>query len=114
MTDNNLPLKDQSCEEMSKGSKGLIIPTIEGMMNSIPGWDVALSYMSLDKTFKFKNYHQTISFVNAVTWIAHKEDHHPQICFGYNECKVTLTTHAIKALTRNDFIVAAKINALID
>ena len=114
MFDSNIPLKDQSCEEIVKGSKPLIIPTIEGYMNTIPGWEVALSYMTLDKTFKFKNYHQTVSFVNAVTWIAHKEDHHPEICFGYNECKIKLTTHAVKGVTKNDFILAAKINALLD
>ncbi len=106
-------LKDQSCEEIPKGSKPLIIPVIEGRLNEISGWDVDLSYTNINKTFKFKNYHQTIAFVNAVTWVAHKEDHHPNICFGYNECKITLTTHFTKGITQNDFIIAAKINDLL-
>lgn len=111
---NNIPLKDQSCETITPGSKALIIPTIESLVAQMEGWEVPLNYITLEKTFKFKNYHQTVSFVNAVTWIAHKEDHHPEICFGYNECKIVLTTHAVKGLSQNDFIVAAKIDALLD
>jgi len=111
---NEIPLKDQSCKYIQKGSKPLIIPTIEGKIREIEGWDAALSYQNINKIFKFKNYHQTIAFVNAVTWISHKEDHHPNICFDYNECKITLTTHAAKGITQNDFILAAKINHLLD
>ncbi|MBN2606955.1 MAG: 4a-hydroxytetrahydrobiopterin dehydratase [Thiotrichales bacterium] len=111
---NDIPLKDQSCENIAPGNKALIIPTIESLVAQMEGWEVPLNYITLEKTFKFKNYHQTVSFVNAVTWIAHKEDHHPEICFGYNECKIVLTTHAVKGLSQNDFIVAAKIDALLD
>ncbi|MDX1795747.1 MAG: 4a-hydroxytetrahydrobiopterin dehydratase [Hydrogenovibrio sp.] len=109
-----IALKDQSCEPIAKGSKPMIIPTIESLVAQMDGWEVPLNYLNIEKTFKFKNYHQTIAFVNAVTWIAHKEDHHPEICFGYNECKITLTTHAVKGISQNDFIVAAKIDALLD
>jgi len=49
-----------------------------------------------------------------VTWVAHKEDHHPEICFGYNQCQITLTTASVKGLSENDFILAAKIDALLD
>lgn len=111
---HNTPLKNQVCEEIQKGAKSLVIPTIEGLLGEIPGWNVALSYQNIDKTFKFKNYHQTVAFVNAITWEAHKQDHHPEITFGYNQCKVVLTTHAAKGLSQNDFIMAAKINALLD
>jgi len=92
----------------------MIIPRIESYLSQMPGWDVPLNYQTLTKTFPFKNYHQTVAFVNAITWVAHKEDHHPEICFGYNECKVILTTHSIKGLSQNDFIMAAKIDALLD
>lgn len=109
-----IALKDQSCETIEKGSKAMIIPRIESYLSQMPGWDVPLDYQTLTKTFPFKNYHQTVAFVNAITWVAHKEDHHPEICFGYNECKVILTTHSIKGLSQNDFIMAAKIDALLD
>lgn len=111
MTETNL--KDQHCTDILKGDKALIIPTIEALIQQIDQWELALSFTTISKTFKFKNYHQTVAFVNAVTWIAHKEDHHPEICFSYNECKITLTTHTVKGLTNNDFIMAAKINQLL-
>ncbi|MGC9386938.1 MAG: 4a-hydroxytetrahydrobiopterin dehydratase [Hydrogenovibrio sp.] len=110
----DMPLKDQSCVDIEKGHKALVIPTIESHLSQMPGWDVPLDYQTLVKTFSFKNYHQTVAFVNAITWVAHKEDHHPELCFGYNQCKVILTTHAIKGLSQNDFIMAAKIDALLD
>lgn len=64
--------------------------------------------------FEFKNYYQTQAFVNAVAWIAHREDHHPDITFGYKNCRVELTTHAIGGLSDNDFIVAAKVDRLLE
>lgn len=105
-------LLDSHCEDIAKGTKPIIIPTIESNLTCLTGWDTPLDYASIKKTFKFKNYHQTIAFVNAVTWIAHQEDHHPEICFGYNQCEITLSTHAAKGLTMNDMIMAAKINQL--
>ena len=107
-------LAQESCEDMPKGTKPLIIPTIESNLSHLEGWDAPLNYMNISKKFDFKNYQQTIAFVNAVTWLANKEDHHPEICFDYNSAKVSLTTHSAKGLTHNDMIMAAKINALLD
>lgn len=112
--ESTLPLKDQHCEDIPKNGKPLIIPTIESHLSTLQGWECPLNYQLIHKTFSFKNYHQTVAFVNAVTWIAHKEDHHPEICFGYNQCKISLTTHSIKGISQNDFIMAAKIDALLD
>lgn len=64
-------------------------------------------------TFDFKNYYQTQAFVNAVAWLAHRENHHPDITFGYKNCRVELTTHAIGGLSENDFILAAKTDRLL-
>ena len=66
------------------------------------------------KTFVFKNYHQTMAFVNAAAWISHREDHHPDIAVGYGQATVAYMTHAIKGISENDFICAAKIDALFD
>jgi len=63
--------------------------------------------------FKFGNYYETQAFINAVAYIAHREDHHPDITFGYNSATVSLTTHAIGGLSDNDFISAAKIDRLL-
>jgi 4a-hydroxytetrahydrobiopterin dehydratase len=112
---SDLPdLVNQKCTDIPPGSKGLVIPTIESYLNMLPGWDVSLDYANLHKTFRFKNYHQTLAFINAVAWIAHQEDHHPDIQFSYNQCVITLKTHSIKGLSQNDVIMAAKINALLD
>lgn len=106
-------LLNQCCQPINPKDKKMVIPTIESYLNMLEGWDVTLDYSTILKTFNFKNYHQTIAFVNAVTWIAHKEDHHPEICFGYNSCTIKLITHDIKGISLNDMIVAAKINQLL-
>jgi 4a-hydroxytetrahydrobiopterin dehydratase len=64
--------------------------------------------------FKFDNYYQTTAFINAVVWIAHQQDHHPDISFGYKQASVRYSTHAINGLSENDFICAARIDALLD
>lgn len=106
-------LLEAKCESLPKGSKPMIIPSIESYLMQLDHWQTPLSYQHIDKTFQFKNYHQTVAFVNAITWLAHKEDHHPEICFGYNQCHVTLTTQSASGVTLNDFIMAAKIDQLL-
>ena len=68
---------------------------------------------ALDKTFSFGNYHETMAFVNAVAWIAHREDHHPDIAFGYNRCTVRFNTHDVNGISVSDFHCAAAVNALL-
>lgn len=67
----------------------------------------------IERRFQFKDYPETMLFVNAVAAIAHREDHHPDLEVSYNSCTVRFTTHAIKGLSENDFICAAKVNALL-
>ncbi|MBI2961625.1 MAG: 4a-hydroxytetrahydrobiopterin dehydratase [Betaproteobacteria bacterium] len=55
-----------------------------------------------------------LAFVNAVAWISHREDHHPSLVVGYNSARVEYWTHAIGGLSENDFICAAKVDALFD
>jgi len=66
----------------------------------------------LAKLYPFANYYQTMAFVNALAWISHREDHHPDLEVGYNKCRVQYATHAIGGLSENDFICAAKADAL--
>ena len=68
----------------------------------------------LVKVYPFANYHHTMAFVNALAWISHREDHHPDLAVGYNQCRVTYWTHAVGGLSENDFICAAKCDALFD
>jgi len=76
------------------------------------GWELTGDGRRLHKTFEFTDFHRTMAFVNAVAWVAHREDHHPDLEVGYSRCAVTWWTHAIGGLSENDFICAAKIDAL--
>ena len=76
-------------------------------------WTISEDQKSISRNLKFKNFYETISFVNAVAWIANQEGHHPDIQCGYNYCSMVFTTHAIDGLSENDFICAAKVDALI-
>lgn len=75
-------------------------------------WSLGDDGVSIRGEFTFKNYYHTTAFVNAVAWIAHCQDHHPDITFGYKNCTIHFSTHAIGGLSENDFICAAKIDAL--
>ena len=76
------------------------------------GWEPADGRIA--KTYSFKNYYETMAFVNAAAWISHREDHHPDMTVGYNKCRVEYMTHAIGGLSENDFICAAKLDALFE
>jgi 4a-hydroxytetrahydrobiopterin dehydratase len=79
-------------------------------LKRVEAWSLADG--AIEKTFRFADYHHTMAFVNAVAWIAHREDHHPQIAFGYNRCTVRYNTHSVGGISLNDFICAAKVDAL--
>jgi 4a-hydroxytetrahydrobiopterin dehydratase len=78
-----------------------------------PRWNLLYEGKKIEATFEFKNYFRTTAFINAVAWIAHQEDHHPDIKFGYSSATVSYWTHAINGLSENDFICAAKVDALL-
>lgn len=77
-------------------------------------WSLNDDGQSITGEFTFKNYYHTTSFVNAVAWIANRQDHHPDITFGYKNCSIVYSTHAIGGLSENDFICAARIDELLD
>jgi 4a-hydroxytetrahydrobiopterin dehydratase len=75
-------------------------------------WKLSQDAKSLRRALKFKDFHRTMSFVNAVAHIANIEDHHPDLEIGYNYCRISYSTHSIGGLSQNDFICAAKIDRL--
>lgn len=107
------PLTEKSCRSCAPGTPPLAREQANEMLGLIPGWSLNQDATGISRSFKFKNYHETMAFVNAQAWIAHREDHHPDIELGYNRCQVRFSTHSIKGLSENDFICAAKINALL-
>jgi 4a-hydroxytetrahydrobiopterin dehydratase len=76
------------------------------------GWRIEQDGKALRRDYRFKNFYHTMGFVNAIAYIANTEDHHPDLEVGYDYCRVEFTTHAIGGLSDNDFICAAKIDAL--
>jgi len=82
------------------------------LLNNLPGWELSPDNKKIFKDYKFPNYHQTMAFVNAIAWLAHQENHHPDLEVGYSHCKVHYNTHAIDGLSENDFICATKVEKL--
>jgi 4a-hydroxytetrahydrobiopterin dehydratase len=80
-------------------------------IKSLKGWKSAGGAIS--KTYNFKNYYETMAFVNATAWISHREDHHPDLEVGYNKCKVTYSTHSAGGVTEKDFDCAGRIDKLM-
>ena len=106
-------LTQQSCKACEGGVRPLNQDEATTLLENLKGWELNPDANEIQQTFRFKNYYQTMAFVNTVAWIAHQEDHHPDMTVGYNRCEVHYSTHAIDGLSNNDFICAAKIDALL-
>ena len=104
-------LTSKHCKPCEGGVAPLTTEEAERLLKTLDGW--ALSGNEISKTYRFRNYHETMAFVNATAWVSHREDHHPDLEVSYRECRVRYSTHAIGGLSENDFICAAKIDALL-
>lgn len=105
-------LATRKCKPCEGGVAPLGEQQTKPMLKGLEGW--SLENGKLVKVYPFANYYQTMAFVNALAWISHREDHHPDLGVGYNKCRVEYWTHAINGLSENDFICAAKADALFD
>lgn len=103
-------LTTKHCKPCEGGTPRLAPTETEALLMNLTGWEVIGN--ALVKTWQFKNYYETMAFVNATAWISHREDHHPDLEVGYRQCRIRYSTHAIGGLSENDFICAAKIDAL--
>jgi 4a-hydroxytetrahydrobiopterin dehydratase len=79
---------------------------------ALPGWELVENGEAISKTFRFEDYYRTMAFVNALAFVAHHEDHHPDLGVHYNRCLVRYSTHDVGGLSLNDFICAAKAELL--
>ena len=77
----------------------------------VPQWAVVDG--ALERSFRFADFQHTMAFVNAVAWIAQQEDHGPDLFVNWTSCRVRFNTHDVQGLSLNDFICAAKVDALI-
>ena len=105
-------LARKKCKPCEGGVAPLDDAQARAMLKGLKGW--ILEGGKLVKVYPFTNYYQTMAFVNALAWISHREDHHPDLAVGYNKCSVEYSTHAIGGLSENDFICAAKCDALLE
>jgi 4a-hydroxytetrahydrobiopterin dehydratase len=112
MNDSTIELVAKKCKPCEGGVTPMTDAEIASMLRKLSGWTHRDGVIS--KTFSFPNYWQTMAFVNATAWISHREDHHPDLVVGYSQCRVDYSTHAIKGISENDFICAAKIDALFE
>lgn len=107
-------LSEKTCKPCEGGVDPLSREEAEKMLGQLAGnWQLAADGKSIHAELRFKNFYRTMAFINAVAWVANQQDHHPDIAFGYNYAKVTFSTHAIDGLSENDFICAARIDALM-
>lgn len=110
MSETACDLTSRKCKPCEGGVPPLTETQIGELIRQLAGWEYRDGVIA--KTYSFKNYHHTMAFVNAVAWISHREDHHPDLKVGYSKCTVEYSTHAIGGLSENDFICAAKVDAL--
>ena len=105
-------LARKKCKPCEGGVEPLSDEQVRPMLKGLQGW--GRDGKAISKTYKFKNYFETMAFVNAAAWVSHREDHHPDMLVTWGECRVSYVTHAIDGLSENDFICAAKLDALFE
>ncbi|WP_297571687.1 4a-hydroxytetrahydrobiopterin dehydratase [uncultured Deefgea sp.] len=97
-------------ESCNQAAPKLDTLAVEMLCTELDDWFVVND--GLEKTFRFRSFYETIAFTNAVAFIAHQHNHHPDIQLSFSRCKLTWNTHSANGLTRNDFICAACVDAL--
>ncbi len=110
MSETAAQLRTRRCTACTPGSAPLPAERVTALLAALPDWE--LDGGCIARTFRFAGYHETMAFVNAAAWISHRQDHHPDLQVGYDRCRVSYATHSIGGLSDNDFICAAKLDAL--
>ncbi|MDF1757137.1 MAG: 4a-hydroxytetrahydrobiopterin dehydratase [Legionellaceae bacterium] len=100
----------ESCEGIGAALTEIQIKNLLPQLSE--NWEVSSDNCSMKRSYSFNNFYETMAFVNALAWIANTENHHPDLEVGYNYCHVVFQTHALKGLSQNDFICAAKTDSL--
>ena len=114
MAPDLIPLVQAHCIPRKGGEHRLGAARLAELMPQLPGWELAENGQALLRTFRFDNYHQTMAFVNALAWVAHHEDHHPDLGVHYDRAVVRFSPHDVGGLRELDFICAATASALLE
>lgn len=107
-----IPLGQAHCISRKGIEHRLTEARVRELMPEVAGWELVEDGHAITRTFKFSNYYRTMAFVNALAFVAHREDHHPDLGVHYDRCVVRYSTHDVGGLSENDFICAAKADAL--
>ncbi|HJW03492.1 MAG TPA: 4a-hydroxytetrahydrobiopterin dehydratase [Azospira sp.] len=111
-------LARDTCRPLSGPQHRLDEPTVALLLPLLPGWQQEAGKEGgkrgerISKTFRFTGFDAAMLFVNGVAWLAQRQNHHPDMEVGYNTVRITYSTHDVGGLSRNDFICAAKIEAM--
>lgn len=107
-------LASQHCIPRKGKEHALDTSRVAELLASLPGWQRTDDGKAIVKDFKFPDFHRTLGFINAVGFMANQEDHHPDLEAGYGHCQVLWSTHDVGGLSLNDFICAARVEALLE
>ena len=99
--------------EPQKGRQALDDAAVGELLGQLPGWQRSEDGKGITKDFSFPDFRHTLGFINAVGYMANREDHHPDLEAGYGHCQVLWSTHDVGGLSLNDFICAARVEALL-
>ena len=106
-------LAQQHCRPLRGAQHRLDADSVARLLAELPGWQLLEDGHAIGKTVPFPDYHRTMAFVNALADIAHREDHHPDLGVHYDRCVIRYSSHDVGGLSLNDFICAAKAEALL-
>lgn len=105
-------LQTRRCKPCEGGIDPLSDARVAVLLPQVPGWQLSADRRGIERRFGFAGFNRVMSFINALAWLSNQQDHHPDFRAGFNYCTVRFTTHAIDGLSENDFICAARLNAL--
>lgn len=111
--EGSVGLASKKCEPCKGDVSPISREEAEGLLPQVPGWDMAEDATRIRRTFRFRNFAQAMEFAGKVGDLAEAEGHHPDLSVGWGYCTVSFQTHKIHGLHRNDFVMAAKVNALV-
>jgi len=106
-------LRKQKCKPLKGKEHALHPDATHRLLYELPGWKFGDGEADIGKQFKFADFAHALAFANAIGWIAEQENHHPDIELGWGKCTVRFSTHDVGGLSMNDFISAAKVEALV-
>ena len=106
-------LASKACVPCQGGMAAYDAATAQSMAAQLTGWALSDDATTITRRFEFKGFAKAVEMANLAAWLGNKQGHHPDISFGWGYCQVTFTTHEAGGLTENDFICAARLDALI-